>query len=156
MKFPKKIDFEIFKIIFLQEKKVFFDSDFFSVLEIISRIDCTQKIHYIQRLDHYILTIYNFSFGACGCQITIFIYAYTHGMCICIFSRKKCVYALLCICTFERFSRCVYALLRDFRDVCIMCICTFPRKKCVYALLRISWSDLRWSRLLTKTPLKSR
>ena len=89
---------KIFKIIFLQEKNVFFDSDFLCVLEIISRIDCAQKIHYIQRLDHYILTKCEFSFAACYSQITIFIYTFAVYMRICIY---------------------IYTLIRNAQNYCL-------------------------------------
>ena len=39
--------------------------------------------------------------------------SYTHGMCICGFVRKKCVYAVLCICGLERFLRCVYSVFQE-------------------------------------------
>ena len=47
-------------------------------------------------------------FTAPGFKITVFIYAYTHGVCICTILRKKCVYAQLCIFTFEKW---IYTLL---------------------------------------------
>ena len=101
--------FQNFQNHFSPRKKCFFDSDFFSVLEIISRIDCTQKIHYIRGLNHYILTIYYFVSTASHCQITIFIYAYTPGGGICSFLRKKGVYAAFCICSFSEIFEGVYA-----------------------------------------------
>ena len=118
-KFSKFSYFEILKIIFLQEKKCFFDSDFFSVLEIISRIDCTQKIHYIRGLDHYIPTIYYFVTTACYCQITIFIciYAYTPGGGICSFLRKKGYMQLFVYAAFQRFSRGYMQLFCEKRNL---------------------------------------
>ena len=49
-----------------------------------------------------------------GCPLSvcicICIYAYTQRMCICSFPPKKCVYAVLCICSLRKILGCVYAV----------------------------------------------
>ena len=63
--------------------------------------------------DPLTLGVRAFKVGSRPVCVCICIYAYTQGMCICGFVRKKCVYAVMCICGLERFLGCVYAVFQE-------------------------------------------
>ena len=79
----------------------------------ISSISVIQKHNYILSKSHSAQPSLNFFSRIGAVCVCICIYAYTQGMCICGFVRKKCVYAVLCICGLERFLGCVYAVLQE-------------------------------------------